>query len=180
MKSKSRINTNDPNEWEVIYKDFRDNRLNDRPLAVIGAAMVDAYLIRALEWAMVGDVDQKVIDRLFDYGGGALGSMSARIEIAAAMGVIDSTTHVHLNSIRAIRNEFAHGLYFRDKGSNDTRAVSFDEKEIHLLCRRFHRAVGGPKDIDMRDVFFRTIFDTLWALFSVAKKSRPSKPLNSE
>jgi hypothetical protein len=76
----------------------------ERGCALIGAAELDSLLIKVLQRRLVGG-RQNV--KWFE-SGGPLDSFSARIEMAYAVGLIGPTIRRHLNTVRKIRNEFAH------------------------------------------------------------------------
>ncbi len=74
--------------------------------AILGAALVEheleLHLIEKLKRK-----DPETIELLTDQGG-PMGTFSAKITLAYALGVIDETDMAHLNIIRHIRNVFAH------------------------------------------------------------------------
>lgn len=158
-KAKSQIDVTDLNQWAVIYADYQNQQRNDRSFAVIGAAMVDAYLINLLRRAMSENITKSEIDDMFDYRN-PLGAMSAKIKIAFAFGLIDKMLRDNLDNIRNIRNEFAHGLYYKGDKTSDAIRVSFDAKTIVDMCNRFSIQCSMSSDHGSRDQFYWAIHET--------------------
>ena len=78
----------------------------DRGVALIASALVELGLGRLMRCRMVHYEDCDEI--IFAREGAPLGTFSARIKMARSMGVIGRLTEAHLDSIRLIRNQFAH------------------------------------------------------------------------
>jgi hypothetical protein len=97
---------------------------SDRGVALIAASMLDI----GLRWAIMcrlGDYpDSDKI--LFEDEGAPLGTFANRIKIAKAIGVIGPYTEGHLNSVRLIRNQFAHSPLKIDF-ANDLIAAEIDK-----------------------------------------------------
>lgn len=79
---------------------------SDRGAALIAAALLDISLRQAMRCRLVHFKDFS--ETLFLNQGAPLGSFSARITVARAIGVIGEMAESHLNCIRRIRNQFAH------------------------------------------------------------------------
>lgn len=82
-----------------------DNQ-SDRGVALIAAAIVDLSLGRLMRCRLVDYKNCSEI--LFEKEGAPLSAFSAKIKIARAIGVVGPYTEGHLDSIRQIRNQFAH------------------------------------------------------------------------
>ena len=74
--------------------------------ALVGAAIADQQLQDAILTKM-RPLNRDQRGRLFT-GYGPLSSLSAKIDIAFAMGLLDSVTYDRLSVVRRIRNLFAH------------------------------------------------------------------------
>ena len=98
--------------------------------ALTGAAIADQQLQDALLTKMK-KLSRKLEDELFK-GYGPLSSLSAKIALAYALGLVDSTTHKRLTVMRQIRNKFAHADDF----------TTFESPEIRRLLAQF------PADCD--------------------------------
>ena len=79
---------------------------SDRGAALIAASLLDVSLRQAMRCRFVAFKD--FTETMYMNQGAPLGSFSARITVARAMGVIGELAESHLNSIRRIRNQFAH------------------------------------------------------------------------
>lgn len=79
---------------------------SDRGAALIAAALLDISLRQAMLCRFVHFKD--FTETMYMDQGAPLGSFSARITVARAMGVIGEVAESHLNCIRRIRNQFAH------------------------------------------------------------------------
>jgi DNA-binding MltR family transcriptional regulator len=73
--------------------------------AIVEAARLDALLRQLLLYALP-PMSNGFASDLFDNG--ALGTFSAKIDLARGMGLIDDTTRSELRAIKNIRNLFAH------------------------------------------------------------------------
>ncbi|AZB73266.1 DUF4145 domain-containing protein [Synechococcus elongatus] len=76
-----------------------------RGVVLVGAARLDLALERLLQSVMMPLGDEE--DTLF-IPDRSLGSFAAKITLAARLGLLDPTVEKALNSIRSVRNDFAH------------------------------------------------------------------------
>ena len=79
---------------------------SDRGVALIIVANLEFSLMDAMRTRMVFFPNFEKI--IFDQDGAVLGAFSDRIKMARALGVIGERSAAHLDSIRRIRNQFAH------------------------------------------------------------------------
>jgi hypothetical protein len=79
-----------------------------RATAIVGAAFVEDHLQRLIQARLVDDTT--VVDEIFGPSS-ALGSFSAKINIGYLMGLYSKAAHRELDTIRTIRNDFAHELH---------------------------------------------------------------------
>jgi hypothetical protein len=103
-------------EWHTLISNLEKE--SDRAVAVLGAAYLDTALQSLLEASFAGG--KAVREKLFDGVSAPLGSFSARITMAYALGHIGPNYFATLNAVREIRNAFAH---FR-------RGLTFDDQEV--------------------------------------------------
>ncbi len=99
---------------DVFLSEFQKE--TDRGAAVLGAAYVDQALEHLLRKRLLGG--KKLKDELLSTDK-PLGSFSARIKVAFAVGALNKTAYHDLEIIRRIRNEFAHqtmGFSFQNPG----------------------------------------------------------------
>lgn len=103
-------------EWTEAMESLDSE--SDRAVALIAAAHIETALRSMLRSTMVDS--NGVAERLFDSPTAPLGTFSSNIAIAYGLGYIGPNTLKTLDSIREVRNAFAH---FR-------RAMSFEDPEI--------------------------------------------------
>lgn len=82
------------------------NEQSDRGAALVAAAIVDAAVARLLRCRIAAYKDCEEI--LFWKEGAPLSTFSDRIKIARAVGCIGPMIEGHLDTVRRIRNQFAH------------------------------------------------------------------------
>ncbi|HYD76373.1 DUF4145 domain-containing protein [Ramlibacter sp.] len=80
-------------------------RQTDRGVAIIGLAWIEEALQAALQSFL--EDHRKARERLFSPSG-ALGTLSAKIDLARLLGMITSVIWDDLHTLRKIRNDFAH------------------------------------------------------------------------
>jgi DNA-binding MltR family transcriptional regulator len=96
----------------------------DRTAAISGVAFIDHAIQRAIVTHLRIGADDKDTKSLFDGDRAPLGSLSARIMTARALGVIGPQTTEDLHTLRTIRNTFAHAILH----------IQFADKEVSDLC----------------------------------------------
>ena len=101
-------------------------RGDDRTAAILGATLIDDLLKSAL-LSKFRHLTGDETDRLFGPDQ-PLGSFSAKIKLAYAMGVCDRKDAQNLEVIRAIRNAFAH----------NAKPMSFKAAEVYEVCLYLH------------------------------------------
>lgn len=94
---------------------------SDRALAIVSLAYIDDKMQELMSSAFVKD-SPVALGKLFD-GFGPLANFASRLRIAAALGWISKETYAALESLRKIRNEFAHRPFIS----------SYDDPEIARL-----------------------------------------------
>jgi len=127
---------------------------NDRATAIVGGTMVEAHLRNAIlsRFHPLSNVRR---DRLFT-GYGPLATFSAKIEIAAALGIFGQKTCTDIGAVKDIRNKFAHSL--------EDGPWSFQHPEIQKLCDKlylvehFPHIWGVPPKTDFKERFVRSVF----------------------
>ncbi len=89
---------------------------SDRAAAIVIASLVESRLTSALQTAMA---DAPSIKNDFFRSSGALGSFAAKIDLALLTGLLTEDAHKDLNTMRRIRNVFAHELKPTQFDAND-------------------------------------------------------------
>jgi DNA-binding MltR family transcriptional regulator len=117
---------------------FRRSLTNesDRGCALFAAAYLDKALSDLLYLSLARD--KRIEKDLFE-GTAPLSSFSARIKLAFYLGKISKECRADLDTIRGIRNEFAH----------HAQLISFDAQSIADRCRNlqfsYHDRVDRPR-----------------------------------
>ncbi len=108
-------------DLELIEKELYFSG-SDRATVVMFGSFVEANLERLLTSVMRSDLNSKDRKQLFEYEG-AVGTFSSKIIMAYALGLIGPVTRSDLNSIRFLRNEFAHSRMPFDFQTPEAKAV---------------------------------------------------------
>ncbi|HWO01756.1 MAG TPA: MltR family transcriptional regulator [Blastocatellia bacterium] len=121
---------------------------SDRAVALIITAWVDDALTEMLKRTLVQD--EKVIDDMFRHIG-PLGTFSSRIGLAYLVARISRTVYENLETIRKIRNDFAHT---RDDLQFSSQSISDRCKNLYL--KGFKGADGATAEFNPRNAFVAT------------------------
>jgi len=126
----------------------------DRGAALVGAAMIDDRLDRLLRSHLL---DCKAASELLDGGAAPLGTLSSRIRMAYALGLITDSEHSECNIIRKVRNEFAHKLH----------GLTFSDQGIISLCQSLKAHTPEDKRFggNARQLFINSVVLTSLALW---------------
>ena len=127
-----RVEVRSPKIDEVL--EFRSSLTGetDRGCALTAAAYLSDELEKLLGSLFV--IEEQTVDRLFEAFSPA-GSLSARIDLAYACGLLPKATYNDLHLIRKIRNEFGHVA----------QPLTFDEPAIADRCRMLQHSVLEAK-----------------------------------
>jgi hypothetical protein len=128
---------------------------SDRACAVLGAAWLDARLEDLLRRRMSGEPEELLGPSR------ALQSFSSRIRLAHCLSWIDADTRADLDSIRSIRNDFAHSF---------DHSLSFETPSVADRCRTLHSAAafldGVSESAKHQPNFSVHIFDAIHKKFA--------------
>ena len=91
---------------------------SDRATAIVGGAFVEDHLTQALKSKMVND--EKLIQEMFSPSC-ALGDFGTKIHFGYLIGAYSKQAHKELNTVKRIRNNFAHQLQLNTFERNDIR-----------------------------------------------------------
>lgn len=119
---------------------FRDELLgpNDRACAILGAAYVERRLICMIQ-AKMKAFTRKESDSLFFEDRAILKTFSARTEIAYALEAISKEEKTTLDSIRRVRNVFAHAV----------RPITFEHELIASVCKTLPYSKTSKLDVEL-------------------------------
>jgi DNA-binding MltR family transcriptional regulator len=101
------------------------NDESDRGLALIAASALDELLLRVLQ-AYLLPIPASI--KVLEGAQAPIGTFSARLDMAAALGLITNKEYKVATLIRKIRNEFAHVLDL---------TLSYETQKIANFCRQF-------------------------------------------
>ena len=119
-------------DLEDYLEIFQDE--TDRACAVLGAAHLDYLLAKAIEVHLPRG--SELSDELLFKPQAPLGTFSSRISMAFALEIISKETKENLNTIRRIRNDFAHKMELH----------TFDEDQSIIdRCKNLQIAVKQAK-----------------------------------
>ena len=158
-------------DWRSIVHELQEQ--SDRGVAIVGMALADARIQRALLASFLPRLSKAKQKDLFK--GGPLGSSSAKIKIAHALGLLGPRSISDLDIIRGIRNDFAHKL----------EITSFRQEPIADRCGRLNLAdivfLGEIPPSDPRDRFVTSIINVMRFLYSevVAGSKLAESPIKS-
>jgi mannitol operon repressor len=105
----------------------------NRGAALLGAAMIDDSL-RGIIAAYL--IDRKtIVDELLTNANAPLQAFSARSKLVYCLGLISRAEYFNIDTIRDIRNKFAHKVH----------GLSFGDKKVADLCRKlkYHKSTEG-------------------------------------
>ena len=123
------------------HSEFRDTIRqiygNARATAITAAAYVERTLEEYIASNLVNN-DEKTRKCLF-VGDSPLASFSAKIRLAYAMGLISQAIRDDLDTVREIRNAFAHSI----------RHADFANPEVVIVCKRLRLI---PEDVKIADI----------------------------
>ena len=144
-----------PEDFEEYWQEIRAG--SDRGACLISCAALDHILIRLIRTKLI-DLTDPEGDKLFFERGATLGSLSERTDIAYAIGVINASQQQDLNSIRRIRNGFAHSA----------KNVSFNTQVVANECDKLQNYKNPNPDGKIistpRDKYMETLH-TLYLAF---------------
>jgi mannitol operon repressor len=129
-------------------------RETDRGAALVGAALIDSRLERLLSSHLI---ESKAATELLGAGDAPLGSLSSRIKISFALGLITELEYQEADLIRKVRNEFAHEVH----------GLTFSSQRISGLCSSLNantpdgeRFDGNPRQLFINSVVLLSL--SLW------------------
>jgi DNA-binding MltR family transcriptional regulator len=109
----------------------------------VGASIVAEDLRGAL-LSKMRPLNKSLEKRLFE-GYGPLSSLASRIDMAFALGVVSGDMRDDMNSIREIRNTFAHSK----------RILHFNDPEIAERCKKLH--AWDVRKTDLQAVYIESL-----------------------
>lgn len=126
----------------------------DRGAALVGAALIDDRLERLLKSHLL---ECKQSKEILNGGNSPLGSFSARTNMAYCLGLITELEYKEIETIRKVRNEFAHKVH----------GLSFKDQKVNDLCQNLKANTPDGKRFDgePRQLFINSVILTSLALW---------------
>jgi mannitol operon repressor len=126
----------------------------DRGAALVGAALVDSRLEALLRAHFI---DGNSTGELLDGGSAPLGTLSSRIKLCHSLGLITELEYKECETIRRVRNEFAHRVH----------GLTFQDDKLRGLCNNLKantpdgkRFDGNPRQLFINSVILLSL--ALW------------------
>lgn len=120
---------------QAFFQDLDQEREggSDRGLAVTALSGIDEFLVHLLSASMVERPKQDLFT-----GTSPLATLSSKIALSQAMGLISDDEYQELNMLRKVRNAFAHQL-----------GVTFRDETICNLCRelKLSQRIYAPRGL---------------------------------
>jgi DNA-binding MltR family transcriptional regulator len=128
----------------------------DRGVAIVGAALLETRLEISLRACFVPALTESATKAVLR------GNLSAKAQLAHALGVIGKDSLSDLDFIRQVRNKFAHDLAIR----------SFDEPEISGWCSKLRLAdmdfMPELRSTEPRARFLRSVLSVAHFMYAEA------------
>ncbi len=136
---------------------------SDRACGIVAAAMLETRVEQLLRQVLVQGTEH---DLFVAYG--PLGSFAAKINMAAALGLISATEQRELHGVRRIRNDLAHEL----------DQVSFDKEPVkaHLAALQLTRSRLLKEPTTPRQDFHSEIAILVGSLAGRRKRPKRLRP----
>lgn len=149
------IKCNDIEEitWEEFIDEFQDE--SDRACAIMGGEFLNNKLESVLR--TIFDGQSSFIDGLFEDRNGAVSSFYSRIQMTRALKIIDDEQKRNIDTIRQIRNAFAHKLKLRSFEGSQELVDKINRLSIIEEFRKQNRGVEGALS-DVRFRFMTAVF----------------------
>ncbi|WP_416549244.1 hypothetical protein [Phaeobacter sp. JH18-5] len=120
----------------------------DRGLPLVAAALIDDLLLRTLSSFFVENGSS---DKLLKGASAPVGTLSARVNLCHALGLIDDYEKSEIELIRKIRNRFAHARH----------GLTFADKSMQGLCASFTSPLPEGIDYPVHTSRFRLVNATV-------------------
>jgi|ERR1700683_4104405 len=157
----------DVKDFKAFLQEFQCE--TDRGAALVGAALIDLRLTETLRAFMVSN---NAADELLEGPTAPLSSFSSRIAASFALGLIDAHEKYECNTIRRVRNDFAHRAH----------GTTFKDAAITKLCLDLKSNLPGDRSMyidNPRFIFVNAVILTSLALTYrnewVAKEKRSTR-----
>lgn len=128
---------------------------NDRAAVLTLVSLLEGALQKSLATKLIPD-DKGKLEYMFG-SGAPLRDFSAKIKMGFALGVYGPNTRADLDSIREVRNSFAHTM----------SPIDFNTPEVENVCKRIVILDQSYPGGEMKDASTRLRFVTTTACFAI-------------
>lgn len=142
---------------------FELNKETDRGCVLLGVSFLESELENLIKSYLISD--NKIIPKVFN-GQGGLSTFSSKIDFAFLLGLISKEAHNDFNTIRKVRNIFAHSY----------ESINFDTDQIKDLSNNLKNHYRKEDDIT-RKKFISTVYGLLSEIFVQSNKVTKRKEL---
>ena len=147
-----KVKEEDVSYFSKFLKEFQDE--TDRGAALVGAALIDSRLDRILSSHLI---ECKEAKELIEGGNACLSTLSAKSKLCYCLGLITSLEFCEIETIRKIRNEFAHQVH----------GLDFHNQRVRDLCNNLKantpdnsRFGGNPRQLFINSIILTSL--SLW------------------
>ncbi len=157
----------DINYLSDFLKEFQGE--TDRGAALVGAALIDDRLGRLISSHLI---DCKASKELLNGLNAPLATLSSRIKITYSLGLITEVEYFECDTIRKIRNEFAHKVH----------GLTFQDKKVKALCKNLKANTPDNEkfDGDPRMIFINSVILVSLSLWYRPEYNEPFKAQTKE
>jgi len=145
-----------------LTNEFEDE--SDRAAAILAAAYIDKLLGEVLKTTMI---DTKEVKHLVDDFNAPLGTFAAHARAAYCLDLTSKEQFDDIQTIRRIRNDFAHKL----------TGLSFSNQSISAKCSNLKLAQIGSKPSTPRECFNKSAFRIMVTLTIQIQDAKPKSDM---
>lgn len=162
--------------YQVAREEMEAN--GDRTMVIVAVSLLEEAIAQAVANALNADVletkykGETLYSRIFGERG-AMATLSAKIDMLFALGLVDRQAYVDLHTVRRIRNVFAHevGVSFSDQSIADLAANLSDHGHAAEIADLV------PTDLGPADFFFYTVMGVWEDLVPIVEPPEDGGPL---
>ena len=147
------INQEENEKFEEAFKEI-DETKSDRAAAIVAATFVEDHLTRLLRRNL--EQDDNLLEELFRPGG-PLGDFGVKIDLGYLMGLYSKLAWKELDTIKKIRNDFAHKMEVRNFTHDRARELTNNLK----LWEMQQIKISAPEGLSVQTKLIVTIGQTL-------------------
>lgn len=140
-------------------------------MAILSASVLEEAVSSLLKASMLPCAGGS--DPLFEGPYAPLGSFSAKIDLAARLGLLSTGVSQSLHLVRRIRNDFAHGIASCSFEANAVRGRVLELKRLNDVAKPERRAQFPPGPLGDFQVSVSWLVYWIWHLVAEAPRRCP-------